>query len=807
MSQPPSFLRSTLRSLLKRPALSLLVVLSLALGIGCNTAIFSLVKVALFEDLPYSESGRLVRIWETFKYPGGRGRGSVSVPNLVDWQAQARSFTGIGAYSVGSAALAGGGEAVQLPAAAVTPELFSVLGVAPARGRAFAAGENRPGADAVVLLSDALWRKSFGARPEAVGQTVTLDGRTVTVIGVMPPSFRFPPTAKADLWTPLTFSPGQEKSRGSHWLSTVARLAPGQSLEAARSEIELLTQRLVAAYPAEMADRGVTLLPLEEATFGSLRTPLLLLWLAAGLVFLISCGNVANLLLTAAIGRRRELALRSALGASPGQLAGGALLESLLLALPAAILGLLLAQLLLEGVVPQANLNQPLLEGVRIDLRVALFCVASSLLAAVLAGLAPAWRMLRNSPQLDLSGSSKGAVGAGREKARPLLVTGQMALAQLVLAGTLVVVGSLLGLRAVSPGFAQEHALSFHLALPDAKYRDASALTSTYDLILSRLAALPGVEAAGMIDLLPVQNFGNNGNFGVEGYQPPQPGMDPFAEFRAVSPGLFPALGVALRAGRDFNAGDNASAPAVVMVNRVAAERYWPGKSPVGRRVSSGDPAQGGSWLTVVGVVDNTRSAGLSREPEPELYAPFAQQPGSEMVLVVRTAGSPTTVAAAVRKVVAEVDPQVPIFQLKTLHQVVSDSLSRWTSLALLLGVAALLALLLALGGLYGLLSHSVAQRVQEFGIRLALGSQKGEILQLVLRQGLRLCLVGALVGGALAAVFSKTLTSQLSGVATVQPLAFVGATFALLAVAALACLLPARRATEADPIRSIRGE
>jgi len=797
-----------LRSLLKRRAFTAIALLTLALGIGVNSAIFSAVDSILLRPLPLKDPERLVSMWEQTLRDGIQ-QNEAAPANFFDLQSQTQSFEQIGAYGPDDVNVTGDGEPERLDGQVVTANVFSILGVAPALGRTFSPNEDQLGQEHVVVLSDALWQRRFNRDPSIINRAVTLNGESFTVIGVMPRGFFFP-EREIELWTPWAMEPEQKAGRGDHYLRLVARLKPGATVAGANAELAGIAQRLSAEYPRTNEGLGFVAHSLHQDYVGNLRLPILILFAAVGLVLLIACANVANLLLAQATTRRKEIAIRIALGARRWTIVRQLLVESLLLAAGGGVLGVLGA---LWGVAALARLlpeSLSKLQNVSIDARVFLFTLGVSVLTAIVFGGVPALLASRTKPGATLSDVARdSAGGASGRNVRRVLVVSEVALAVVLLVSAGLLIRSFQLLRNVDTGFRTENALTMRMVLPFPKYAKAETRRAFYDEVLPKIKELPGVESAGMITFLPLSFHGMNFNFSVEGQPAPGDTKLPFALFRVVSPDYFRAMGIPLRRGRYFDSRDSADAQPAVLVNRRLAEQYWPGEEAIGKRLKVGPLDSPNSWLTVVGVVGDTRQTGLN-EQKLEFYVPYAQELRSFMAprdLVVRTKSDPAVIAAAVRRAVWSVDKDQPVSNVRTLDQVFAAAISQERFQALLLGLFAALALLLACVGLYGVISYAVVQRTHEIGVRMALGAQPLDVLRLVIRQGMSLTLAGLVIGVVAGTFVTRVLTDMLFGVTPRDPLTFAGVPVLLLLVALLACYIPARRATRIDPLIALRSE
>ena len=794
-------LRFGLRVLAKQPAFTLVAIVTLALGIGANTAIFSVVNAVLLSPLPFPESSRLVDLNETFK-PSGFG--SISVPNLRDWQQQNAVFAGVAGYGFGNFNLQSGDAPQRLQALRVEANYFDVLGLRPQLGRTFAKGEDEAGRDRVVVISDALWRASFGADPNIVDKTIPLNGQNYTVIGVMPPSLSA--LSRTQLWAPLVFSESEKSARNSHSFQAIARLKDGVTLEQAAEQMSAIAARLEQQYPEAQTGRGVRVARYEERITGGLvRTILLVLLGAVGFVLLIACTNVANLLLARAAGRYREIAVRMALGAGAIRLVRQFLTEGLLLSAAGGALGVAVAWLGLDLLGKLAFAFVPRSSEIRLDSRVLLFTLLVSVLTGVVFGVAPAVQAVRTNVQDALKdGSNSSSLGMGGGWMRSALVVTEVAAAFVLLIGAGLLINSFARLVSVSHGVNPENLLTARLSLPQEKYPDADSRRRFHEQVLARVSTIPGVEAAGLTSHLSIEQYGTNGNVPVEGKTYP-PNQEPIAETRAVSPDYFRAMGMRLLRGRTFDGRDTADAPPGIVINEAMARALWPGEDPVGKRVF-GRP----TWVPVIGVVSDVKNRGLTNPPFPELYWNYRQGGGGmlgNVTLAVRSRLDAASLAAAVRREVQAVDPGQPVFNVQTMQAVIDATVSDRRLMMTLIGALAAISLALAVVGIYGVMSYTVAQHTREIGIRMALGAQRRDIYRLVVGKGLVLTAVGLALGLAASFGLTRFLESLLFEVKATDPLTFAGVALLLLAVALAACLVPARRATRVDPMVALRYE
>jgi putative ABC transport system permease protein len=796
-------LRYGLRMLAKKPGFTAVAVFTLALGIGANSAIFSVVNGVLLRPMPLEDPDRLIKIWESL--PSG-GYGTASAPNLKDWREQNTVFNGVAAYTLSSLNLRGQDSPERLSGAAVSSNFFDVVGVRPRLGRAFQAGEDEAGRNHVALLSHRLWQRAFGGDAGVVGKDVLLNGESYTVVGVMPPEFRFP-SRLIEVWVPLVIPPDQVNNRGNHWMFTLARLKPEAGFEQAREQMGVIAKRIEQQYPDSQAGRSVFLIPLQEETVQGIRPALRALMFAVGFVLLIACANVANLLLARATSRRREIAVRTALGAGRLRLVRQLLTESLLLAAAGGALGLAMAKWGVEALLVMAQNFLPRSNEVGLDWRVATFTAALSLLTGVFFGLIPALQ----SSRVDLQSALKDGAGAGggaqTNWLRSALVVMEVAATLVLLIGAGLLIKSFIRLYETDLGFKAEKVLTMSLALPLAKYPDVQAAAAFHQKLVDRVASLPGARAAGVINYLPLQQWGFNGGIAIDGQGPYEPGRGPLAEFRAISPDYFRTMGVPLISGRSFTPQDQSNSAPVVIVNQALAQRYLSGQDPIGKRIRS----VGNNWRTVVGVVGDVRQSGVTQLARAEVFVPVTQAIWTSltqtMSLAVRAEAEPGALISAVRNAVKEIDPAQPVFNVKTMEAVVADSVSDRRLNMLLLGIFATVALTLAVTGIYSVMSYTVSQSTREIGVRMALGARPMDVLKLVAGQGMSLTFAGVVLGVAGAFGLTRLMATLLYGVTATDPLTFAIVSALLVIVALLACLLPARRATKVDPMVALRNE
>ncbi len=793
-------LRHASRALRRSPGFTGVAVLTLALGIGANTAIFSVVDGVLLDPLPYPEPDRIVMVFETRSEPTP---GNFSYANLEDVRERARSFGALAAWGAGSATLTGAGEAARVDGARVTPEFFRVFGVEPALGRTILAEETEAGADAVVVLSDGVWRDRFGADPDVLGRAVTLDGRAHTVIGVMPPGYGAPYDAR--LWRPFVASPDPVRRRAFHNLRAVGRLAPGVDAVAAQAEVDGLMGALAGAYPEANANAGARVRTLRDVIVEDARPALLMLLGAVGFLLLVACANVANLLLARATARRREIGVRVALGAGRGRLARELLAESVALAALGGAAGALLAVFATDALLALGADMIPRADRVGVDVRALGFAAALSLATGVAFGLLPALRASRTPPMAVLrSGRGESAAGESR-RLRGALVVAELALTVVLVCGAGLLLRSFAELRQVDPGFDAERMVGFELALPEARYEAPERVVGFYDELTDRLEALPGVRSAATALTPPLAGGGWTTTLRIEGRPRPESEL-PSVAFNVVSAGYFATIGTPVLRGREFDAGDDADAPRVVLINRSAAERFWPGEDPVGRRINAG-PNPEAPYATIVGVVADVREGPLESAAGPTLYFPQAREAFRSVAVVARTEADAAAVLPSVREAVAALDPELPVQGLGTVEQHLSSAVAEPRFNAAILASLAWLALVLACVGIYAVVAYAVGRRTREIGVRIAVGADRRDVMRLVLGDGMRLAGMGLAIGLAGALAVTRLLSGLLYDVSAADPLTFA-AVAALVTLTALAATwLPARRATRVDPIRVLRQE
>src|SRR6266446_1643256 len=804
------------RLLLKAPGFTLVAVLTLALGIGANTAIFSVVNFVLLRPLEYANPDQLVMLWER-NLKKGWSESPTSFANFRDYRDNAKSVD-IASFTDTNFNLTGADQPERVTGLHVSANLFSMLGVNPLRGRWFTPQEDKPGAGRVLILSYGLWQRSFGGNPNLVNQTVQLNGQSYTVVGVMPPSFKFPPAfstkttseeliSNADLWVPLT-TDDVPLVRNIRNLKMVGRLKAGVTSPQAQAEINSIASRLDKEYPDINAGLESVVIPLHEQIVGDVREALLILLGAVVLVLLIACANIANLLLSKATARHKEIAIRTAVGANRLRILGQLLTESTLLGLLGGVFGFLVAYAGAKTLISFASLNIPQLTDFRFDLKVPLFALVISLLTSLIFGLAPA--IDASKPNLNEAlkeGGRSSSGGATRARLRNALVIAEVALAVVLVTASGLMLRSFVRLQGASSGLNPHNLITLELELPDVRYHAAQQQTFFQQQLIQRVASLPGVQYAATVDNLPFSGNAFNSSFTIEG-RPTGPTTEtPRAYYRVISPNYFPAIGIGLHKGNQFTDRDTTEQPGVAIVNEIAAQRYWPGVDPLGRRIKRGRPESKNPWLTVVGIVAASRQTSLKEGSQPEIYVPYLQNPGLTFTLVARTASDPRSLTGALRKEVLSADREIPAANIKLMEELISNSVTKERFYVLLLGVFAALALILAAVGVYGVMSYSVILRTRDIGIRMALGARPVDIFKHIVGQALVLGLIGLGVGIVLAITSTRVMSSLLYGVNATDPLTLAITSVVLLAVALLAGYIPARRATKVDPMVTLRYE
>ena len=804
-------LRHSIRSLSKKPGFTFVIVLTLALAIGANTAIFSVVNAALLKPLPYREPDQLVHLWEATpqqNYP----KREASYPDFQDWRL-CEAFEGMAAYRGGGGfMLTNADSSERIDAGVVSGNFFSVLGVAPLLGRSFDESYEKQGAERVVLLSHGFWQRHFAGDRNVIGKPILLSGNSYQVIGVLPPEFQFSPRGSAEVWTPWQLSESIMTRRFMHFVNVFARLKPGVSLEQAKAAMQPITGKIAQDFADSHAGTSIQVIPLHQQFVGNIKPLLVLLLIAVGVVLLIACSNVANLLLVRASGRQKEVAIRSALGASAWRLVRQLLTESLVLALAGGIVGLVLAHWGVDALIsaiPDNLLNfMPYLRGVKIDGYALAFTAMLSLVVSLLFGLVPALQSAKTELQSVLKEGGKTSASSARQGLRNGLVVAEVALALVLLVSAGLMVRSLWGLINVDPGFNPQNLLTFTFTLPPAAYDSNEKIIVTRQQLMSRLAAIPGVQGAAMVGTLPLIG-GNTTRFYPTSQPKPAPGDDVEANIRDVSANYFSVMGVRLIAGRYLTEQDTATSQNVVIINQSLAKRVFPNQEAVGQNITvTGESA---TPLLIAGVVADEKITGLDAQNTSVVYYPYQQDSSVGMAssVVVRTTGDPMNLSNVIRAECRKVEPGMSIFFVRTMEQIAATSPATFARRypAMLIGLFAIVALLLAAIGIYGVISYTISQQTHEIGIRIALGARPGNILSLVMKKGMGLTLLGVAIGLVASFVLTRWMADLLFGVSATDPLTFAGIALLLIAVALTACYVPALRAMKVDPMVALRYE
>jgi putative ABC transport system permease protein len=797
--------------LMASPGFTTVVIVILALGIGANSLIFSAVNALVLHPFSYPEPERLVGVWESGPQ---NPRNEVTPANFVDWKKSNDVFEEIGALNFWSVNLTGVDLPERLQGFQVSPSLFSLLGVRPLMGRAFLPEEEQPGKNTVVVLSHSFWQRRFAGDPNVLGKTLSFNNQQYTVVGVMPPDFQI--HRKAEVWAPLAMSPITLANRQAHYLIIFARLKRGVPVAQAQASMETLAAQLRRQYPETNANWSVNVIPLPEQAVGNIRPAALVLLAAVGLVLLIACANVANLLLARAAARQKEIAIRLALGSTRGRLVRQLLTESVLISVIGGLAGLLLAvwglDFLLARLPEGATFSIPRLKQISIDLPVFGFAMLLSLATGIVFGLAPVFQAfnLNLNETIKEGGRTSSSGGPAGRRLRRWLVISEVALSVVLLIGAGLLIKSLVKLLDVNPGFSSENVLTVNTILPRAKYREPAQTIGFYNQLIERLGRLPGVQAVSAINYLPLGGSNASSGFDIEGQPLLPPSQQPGAADRSIGPDYFRALGIPVVKGRPFTAQDDQQATRVAIVSESLGREYFPGEDPIGKRIRPDERTD--PWYQIVGVVGDVKHWGLDKQGEPTMYFPYSQRPDRGMVLVVRSTAAPTNLIAAVRNEVLAVDKDQPVFDIRTVEGVISESVMLPRFTAVLLSIFAALALILAAVGIYGVMSYTVTQRTHEIGIRLALGAGSRDVLKMVVGQGMALAGVGVTIGLTVAALLARLMASLLPadflfGVSAYDPLTFGSITLLLSGIALLACYVPARRAMKVDPMIALRYE
>ena len=794
-------IRFAIRALTRSRTFTITALVTLALGISVNTAIFSVIDSVLLTPPPFDKPDRVVTL-DSQNRAKGLDIGSVAYPDVLDWRRDAHAFDQIAIYRNHTFNVAGDAQAERASGARVSANYFRVFGVRPQLGRTFLPEEETLGRDRVIVLSDAYWRRRFAAAPDIIGRQLLLNGWQYTVVGVMPKGFAYPPTAEA--WSPFV-ADSQAMRRGSRFVRGVGRLAAGATITQANAEVNAIAKRLEQTYVGSNTGWRATVRPIREALAGKAPAILYTFLGAVGFVLLIACANVANLLLARASGRSREVAVRKALGASSWRLTRQLLTESIVLALGGAVLGVLLSMWELRLLKAMISVPLPPWLTVEVSARALAFTIALAVLTGVIAGIVPALRLARGAVRESLATGVRGSGSARRSRTQRALVIAEVALAVVLLAGAGLLLTSLVRLQGVSPGFSADGVLVARLTLAGPRYESRDAMVRFYDAVLTRLRETPGVDEAAAAGALPLSGSANTSNFHLPGRPSPAEGQDPTSRWERVTPGYFRALGIPLRSGREFEARDRADAPSVVIVSESWAKTFFPGERDiVGRLVQLGGSDE---QTTIIGVVGDVRHDGLDQPPLPTMFLAYPQAPDGGMTIVVRSSGDAAAMTTAVREAVRGVDATIPVYNVSTMHDQVSRSILAQKLSGSMIAVFALMALVLATVGVYGLIAYSVAERKHEIGIRLALGAQGRDVRRLVVGQGLRLTLTGIGIGVIGAVLVGRGIRSLLFGVSTVHLPSLVAVSALLLIVAVIASWIPGRRAARTDLLGALRGD
>jgi putative ABC transport system permease protein len=804
-------LRYGLQMMIKNPGFTAVAALTLALGVGANTAIFTVVNAVLLQPLPFHEPERLVRVWRS---SAEEDRTALSFPDFADIRAQQTVFERMAAWRNGDCTLTGQGDPVNLSGVVVTAELFPLLGVAPQLGRSFTPEEDRAG-NRVVILSHSLWQNRFNADPNVAGKTVTINGQSYNVAGVMPAEFKFPiQNDPVDLWVSLAADAEGRAPfithRGRLSFSVIGRLKPNVTAPQAEAALRGIVDNLARQHTESSDFVSARVLPFHQEVVRDVRLGLLLMFGAVGCVLLIACANVANLLLQRATTRRKEIAIRAALGAGRWRIFRQLLTESLLFAIGGGVIGWLLAVWLTKLLISLAPKGLPRAPESGLDARVLGFAVMVSLATGVIFGIAPALQAAKTDLNEALKDGAKGGGGARSNRFRNVLVVVEVALTLTLLVCSGLLLNSFLRLQRVDPGFDAHNVLTFRIDLPASRYSQLTQVAPFYQQLISRLETVPGVKSVSAISHLPLSSYRGMTQFSIEGIGTPPDTPNPYyTDFRSVTPGYFKTIGMQLIKGRDFTPRDELRSTQVAIINETLARRYFPNQDPLGKRIRPGIGIDDRGWLMreIVGVVSDSKHVSLREEPPPYIYLPHGQFPRHGMTLVVSAANDPKALIGVAQKEAHALDSELPVFNIRTLDQYMTSSVAEPKFSALLLGLFAGLALILSCIGLYGVMSYVVAQRTRELGIRMAMGAQTRDVLKLVVRQGMGLTLLGAAIGVAVAVALTRMMKSWLFDVSPTDPLTFAVAALLLIVVALLSCWIPARRATKVDPITALRFE
>ena len=801
-----SDVRYAVRNLLRRPGFTIIAVITLALGIGANTAIFSAINALLLNPLPFPELDRIVAVWD--KQPAhGVVHNEVAFANFLDLKAQSKSFEQLALYRWWSPNLTGIESPERIQGFLVTANYFDALGVKPIMGRTFVAEENQPGKDAVAIITYSLWQRRFGGDPDILNKTITINTIVRKVVGVMPEHFNFP--KGGEVYAPIAMTPELMKSRGSHSFYIIGRLNRGTSIASAQADIDSIMARLAQQYPETNTGWGATAFPLVADTVHTYDTPLWIMMGAVGFVLLIACANVANLMLARASGRQKEIALRTALGASRWRIVRQLLTESVIVALVGGALGVLIGfwgiNALRAGDPGEASKFAPGWYQLGINAPVLFFTLALSLVSGIVFGLAPALQASKTNLNDSLKEGGR-QTGGSSHRLRSSLVVFEFALSLVLLVGAGLLARSFLSLLKTDPGFNPDHVLTMNLTLPMLKYKEEAQRAAFYSDLVQRVKTFPGVESAAVVNYLPLGGSNSSDSYLVEGEPEPPPGQENDGRYRVASPDYFRTMQISIVRGRGFTDQDKAGATPVVMVNEAFVRKHWPNQDPIGKRIRFYGPLERAPWMEVIGVIADVKHE-LNLPVTPEYYLPYAQDAWPGMVLVARTSVDPSSLAGALRQQVLAIDKDQPVFDVKTMQEVRSTSVAVYSFSSAMLGIFAFVALLLASIGIYGVMAFAVAQRTQEIGIRIALGARSADVLKLVVTHGMKLALIGMLLGLGGSWALTRFMEKLLVGVQATDVLTFSLVSVCLLVTAFVACYVPARRATKVDPLVALRYE